>query len=79
MNTPAVGLRAAGAIFGLMALGHLIRVIAHLNLEIHQWHVARRWSVAAVVLLAALSVWMWTLAAKAAKTPGQATPTGPAA
>lgn len=79
MNSPVFGLKAASVVFGLMSLAHLVRVIASIGLQVGNNYVGRRWSVAAVVVLAALCVWLWTLAAKAAKSNANNPPTNSAA
>lgn len=79
MNSPALGLRVASVIFGLMGLGHLIRIIACAGLQVGSCYIGRRWSVIAVILLAALCVWLWMLASKAAKSKVETPPAKPTA
>jgi hypothetical protein len=79
MKSPVCGLKIASVVFGLMSLAHLIRVIACIGLQVGNWYVGRRWSIAAVVVLAALSAWMWLLACKASKSKGDIPPASPAA
>jgi hypothetical protein len=79
MNSPALGLRVASVIFGLMGLGQLIRIIVCANLQVGSCQIGRRWSVVAVIVLAALGVWLWMLASKAAKPKAEAPPVKPAA
>jgi hypothetical protein len=79
MNCPALGLRVASVIFGLMGLGQLIRVIACVSLQVGGCLIGRRWSVAAVIVLAALCVWLWMLASKTCKAKDEAPPAKPAA
>ena len=79
MNSPALGLRVASVIFGLMGLGQLIRIIVCVNVQVGSCHIGRRWSVVAVVVLAALCVWLWMLAYEAAKSKGETPPAKPAA
>jgi len=79
MNCPTLGLRVASVIFGLMGLGQLIRIIACTNLQVGSCHIGRRWSVVAVIVLAALCVWLWMLASKACKAKSEAPPATPAA
>jgi hypothetical protein len=66
-------------IFGLMGLGQLIRVIACTKVQVGTCLIGRRWSVVAVVVLAALCVWLWMLASKACKAKSEAPPATPAA
>jgi type VI protein secretion system component VasK len=79
MNSPALGLRVASVIFGLMGLAHLIRIILSMGLQVGGWLVGRRWSVIAVIVLAALCVWLWMLASKAAKAKNEILPAKPSA
>ena len=85
MNCPALGLRVASVIFGLVGLLHLIRIFcAHLSIQVCGCYVGRRWSIISVIVLAALCIWMWKLASQVGKskteTPPAATPpAGPSA
>ena len=79
MNSPALGLRIASVIFGLAALGHLLRIILNLHAQLGSWVIGRRWSVVGVVLLVALCVWLWMLAYTAAKPKTETPPAKPAA
>lgn len=79
MNSPVLGLRVASVIFGLMGLCHLIRIIARAGLQVGCCLIGRQWSVVAVIVLAALCVWMWRLASTAAKSKTETPPTKPAA
>ena len=79
MNTSTLGLRVASVIFGLMGLAHLIRIIAGIKLQVGSCPIGQGWSAAAVIVLAALCVWLWMLASKAAKTKTEPAPTKPAA
>ena len=79
MNSPALGLRVASVIFGLMGLGQLVRIIVCVNLQVGSCHIGRRGSVVAVIVLAALCVWLWMLACKAAKSKVETPPAKPTA
>ena len=76
MNCPALGLRVSSVLFGFMGLAHLIRIIVRANLQLGDHIIHRRWSGVAVVVLAALSVWLWTLACKADCTKAETPPAG---
>ena len=61
MNSQIFGLRIAGLIFGLMALGQLTRVLLNIEVLI-AGHPIPLWpSAAAVLVLACLSFWLWRL------------------
>jgi hypothetical protein len=79
MNSPALGLRVASVLFGLAALGQLIRVFARLYLQVGSYVIGRRWSIAAAVVLVALCVWLWMLAYTAAKQKAETPPAKPSA
>ena len=79
MNTPTLGLRVASVIFGLLGLGHLLRIIGGLRLQVGTILIGRRWSVVALIVAAALCIWLWTLASGAAKSENESPPIKPAA
>lgn len=79
MNSPALGLRVASVIFGLMGLGHLIRIIVCVGLQVGSCYIGRLWSAVAVIVLAVLCVWLWMLASKATKSKIETPPAKPAA
>jgi type VI protein secretion system component VasK len=79
MNSPALGLRVSSVIFGLAGLAHLIRIILSLGVQVGGYIIGRRWSVVAVIVCAALCVWLWMLASKAAKSKAETPPAKPAA
>ncbi len=61
MNSQILGLRVASVVFGVICLGQLFRILLNLQVLVAGHIVARRWSAVAVVLTAALCVWLWTL------------------
>ena len=79
MNSPALGLRVASVVFGLMGLGQLIRIIVCAGVQVGSCHIGRWWSAVAVIVLAALCAWLWMLASKAAKAKVETPPAKPAA
>jgi hypothetical protein len=61
MNSQSQGLRVAGVLFGLICLGHVWRLLAHVGVQLGS-HVIPMWpSVAAAIVAGALSLWMWRL------------------
>ena len=76
MNSPAVGLRVAGTIFGLMCLAQLLRIITRLEIIVDGHIIARRFSAIAVLVTGALCIWLWMLSSKADK-PAATTPAKP--
>jgi hypothetical protein len=79
MNSPAIGLRVSSVLFGLTAVCHLARILFGIYLQLGGWIIGRRWSAVAVVVCAALCVWLWMLAYKAAKLEAETPPAKPAA
>jgi hypothetical protein len=67
MNSPIIGLRVAGTVFGLMALAQLARLVMRPEVLV-AGHVMPLWpSALAFVILAGLSAWMWKLAGTATR------------
>lgn len=69
MKSQILGLRVAAIIFALVGLGHLLRVVTRADLLIAGHQIPIWPSVAGVVIAAALSSWMWRLAATAGRRP----------
>ncbi len=64
MNAPVVGLRVAAAIFGVVALVQLARLVTRFEVTIGG-HVVPYWpNAVALVIAAILSVWMWRLSSR---------------
>jgi hypothetical protein len=61
MNSPRTGLRVAGIVFALFALGHLLRLINHAQVTVGTHHISMGVSVVALIIAAGLSIWMWRL------------------
>ncbi|HVZ66422.1 MAG TPA: hypothetical protein VG936_17800 [Lacunisphaera sp.] len=82
MNTPQNGLRVAGTIFGLVSLGHLLRMLLRFQFLIGSHHVPMWMNALAFLVTAALAWWLWQLslpakvapAAKEAPPPAAANP-----
>ncbi|HUL53701.1 MAG TPA: hypothetical protein VLT83_09875 [Opitutaceae bacterium] len=77
MNSPAVGLRVASAVFGLMCLAHVLRVITRFQMVLGGYSVPRKFSALAVIITGALCVWLWMLSTKADKPKPDAAPAQP--
>ena len=62
MNSQIVlGLRVAAAIFGLVCLGQLLRLISRAEVVVAGTHVPLWASAVAVVISGAMSFWLWKL------------------
>lgn len=62
MNSQTTGLRVASVVFGLMALAQLARLIIRPEVLVAGYPMPLWPSVLALIILAALSLWMWKLA-----------------
>jgi hypothetical protein len=74
MKSQKMGLLVASVIFMLAALAHLSRFVRPFQVMIGSHSVDRMWSLVAVVVALALSVWLGTLACacdKKDETPAQ--------
>lgn len=61
MKSRIIGLRVAGTVYALMALAQLGRLILRPEVLVNGYPMPLWPSVLALVLLVALSVWMWSL------------------
>jgi hypothetical protein len=61
MNSPKLGLRVAGTIFGLIALAQLVRLVVRLEVVVAGRSLPLWPSALAVLILGALSAWLWRL------------------
>jgi hypothetical protein len=61
MNNPLIGLRVAAAVFAVVAVLQLARLVTHLDVTVGG-HIVPFWPNAiALVAAAGLSAWMWRL------------------
>ena len=62
MNSRTVGLRVASVIFGIFAIGHLLRLInqAQVTVGTHTLPMALSW--VALIVAVVLCIWLWRLA-----------------
>lgn len=61
MNSPTVGLRVASVIFGLICLAQLGRLVVRPEVLVAGYPLPLWPSALAVVVLGALSLWLWRL------------------
>jgi hypothetical protein len=61
MNSPTLGLKVAGVVFGLMCLAQLLRLVIRLDVLVAGHQVPLWPSGLAFVILGGLSLWMWRL------------------
>jgi hypothetical protein len=61
MNSPRTGLRAASVLFGIFALGHLLRLINQAQVPVGTYTIPIGVSWIALIVAAILCVWLWRL------------------
>ena len=61
MNSPTTGLRVASVIFGIFAIGHLLRLMNHAQVMVGTHTIPMGLSWIALIVAAILCVWMWRL------------------
>ena len=61
MNSPTTGLRVASIIFGIFAIGHLLRLIKHAQVTVGSHTIPMGLSWVALIVAAILCIWMWRL------------------
>ena len=65
MSSPRTGLRVASIIFGIFALGHLVRLINQAQVTVGTFTIPMRVSWIALIVAIILCVWLWRLASRA--------------
>jgi uncharacterized membrane protein YecN with MAPEG domain len=61
MNSPTTGLRVASVIFGIFAIGHLLRLINHAQVTVGTHMIPMGASWLALIIAVLLCIWMWRL------------------
>jgi uncharacterized membrane protein YecN with MAPEG domain len=61
MNSPTTGLRVASVLFGIFAIGHIIRLISHAQVTVGTHTIPMGLSWIALIVAAILCIWMWRL------------------
>jgi len=64
MNSPGTGLRVASVLFGIFAIGHLVRLIDQARVTVGTLTIPMAVSWIALVVAAILCVWLWRLASR---------------
>jgi uncharacterized membrane protein YecN with MAPEG domain len=62
MNHQRTGLRVASVIFGLFAIGHLVRLINQIPVQVGSRQIPMGVSWVALIIAAILCIWLWRLA-----------------
>jgi hypothetical protein len=63
MNPQKTGLRVASIIFAIFAIGHLLRLINQVPVQVGSQQIPMGVSWVALIIAAVLCVWMWRLSA----------------
>ena len=61
MNSPTTGLRVASTIFGILAIGHVVRLITHAQVMVGTHTIPMGLSWIAIIVSGILCIWMWRL------------------
>ncbi len=61
MNSPQLGLRVAGTIFGLVSLGHLVRLLKQFSIMVGHHAVPLWLSGVGLFVTGLLCFWLWKL------------------
>ena len=61
MNSQTLGLRVAGIVFAIFALGHLVRLIKQAEVLVAGDQILMWVTVVALIVASGLSLWMWRL------------------
>jgi hypothetical protein len=64
MNSPKTGLRVASIIFGIFAIGHLLRLIKNAQVIVGSHTIPMGLSWVALIVAAILCIWLWRLASR---------------
>jgi uncharacterized membrane protein YecN with MAPEG domain len=62
MNSQETGLRVASIIFGIFAIGHLVRLIKQTQVTVGTHTIPMGVSWIALIVAAILCIWLWRLA-----------------
>jgi hypothetical protein len=61
MNSPRTGLRVASVLFGIFAIGHLIRLFNQIPVQVGTNQIPMGLSWVALIIAAILCIWFWRL------------------
>jgi hypothetical protein len=61
MNSPTTGLRVASIIFGIFAIGHVLRLLNHAQVTVGTITIPMGVSWVALIVAGILCIWMWRL------------------
>ena len=61
MSRQTLGLRVAGTVFGIVAAGHLLRLVTRVDIAIAGWEVPLGINALGVLIAGGLCLWLWRL------------------
>jgi hypothetical protein len=64
MNSQRTGLRVASILFALFAIGHLLRLINQIPVQVGSHQIPMGVSWVALVIAAVLCIWLWRLSSR---------------
>lgn len=64
MNSQRTGLRVASILFALFAIGHLLRLINQIPVQVGSHQIPMGVSWVALVIAAGLCIWLWRLSSR---------------
>jgi hypothetical protein len=64
MNSQRTGLRVASILFALFAIGHLLRLIKQIPVQVGSHQIPMGVSWVALVIAAVLCIWLWRLSSR---------------
>jgi len=62
MNSQQTGLRVASIFFAIFAIGHLVRLINQIPVQVGNHQIPMGLSWVALIIAAVLCIWLWRLA-----------------
>jgi hypothetical protein len=66
MTSPRTGLRVASVLFGIFAIGHLIRLLNQIPVQVGTNQIPMGLSWVALIIAAILCIWFWMLSSRTA-------------
>jgi hypothetical protein len=61
MNPQQTGLRVASILFAIFAIGHLLRLIKQIPVQVGNYQIPMGLSWVALIIAAILCIWLWRL------------------
>ena len=65
MTSQQTGLRVASVVFGIFAIGHIVRLVKQAQVTVGSTEIPMGASWVALIVAAVLSIWLWRLSSRA--------------